>query len=297
MLSPDNLIRAMVENITEKLKEYFEKRDDVALAFLFGSQSRGLTRPSSDWDIAVYLAPRQWGELETKHTYAGESEIRAELGRMVSTDLDLVVLNRARPSLVFSIMNSGIPLAIKDMRLYLTLLSRTHYEAVDYWSFVKEYRELYDRAQSLTPEARAMLIEHLTFLENELADAGKFSTLTYKEYQESRDMRRNVERWIENCVMSALDITKIVLSSEKRDVPQTYRDMIHDFGTLFVSQEFAEAFSEYASLRNILAHEYLDVRWERIRHFLETAPLLYGRFVNAVKTYLSSQEVKKSPYV
>lgn len=280
----------MNEHTIDRLKEYFSQRNDIVLAFLFGSQAKGLTRPSSDWDIAIYLSPRQWGELETKYAYAGESVIRADVNRIVSSDADVVILNRARPSLVFSVLNSGISLANKDMRLYLTLLSRTHYDAVDYWNFVQDYRTLYERATSLTPEARALLLEQLTFLENELADAEKFSMLTRKEYLEKRDTRRNAERWIENCVMSALDIAKIILASEKRDVPQTYKDMLHEFGELFVTREFADQFSEYASLRNILAHEYLDLRWERIVAFLRDANGLYGQFLTAVKKYLADQK-------
>lgn len=280
----------MEKSTLETLKEYCAQRDDIILAFLFGSQAKGLSRPTSDWDVAVYLVPHRREELETRERYHGENEIRADISRLVSADLDFVVLNRARPSLVFSILNSGIPLAMKDMRLYFTLLSRTHYEAADYWSFVREYRELYDRAQSLTPEARALLLEYLTFLENELADSGTFSAMSYKEYQENRDARRNVERWIENCVMSALDITKVVLASEKMDIPQTYKDMLRTFGVRFVSEEFANEFSEHASLRNILAHEYPDLRWERIETFLRTADTLFPQFISAVKKYLAEQE-------
>lgn len=136
----------MIDTTIDQLKEYFSKREDVVLAFLFGSQVKGLTRPSSDWDIAIYLTPRQWGELETKHIYNGESAIQADVCRMIVSDVDCVVLNRARLSLVFSVLNSGIPLTNKDMRLYFTLLSRTHYEAIDYWNFVQEYRTLYERA-------------------------------------------------------------------------------------------------------------------------------------------------------
>lgn len=280
----------MIQNTLEELKDYCAKRDDVILAFLFGSQAKGLTRPSSDWDIAVYLDPRKWGEIEACHSYAGESVIRADIGRLIEADVDLIILNRARPSLVFSILNSGIPLANKDMRLYFTLLSRTHYDAVDYWDFVQEYRTLYERASSLTPEARALLLEHLTFLENELVDIGKFSVVTREQYVKDRDMRRNMERWIENCVMSALDIAKVILASEKRDVPQTYKDMLNEFGIIFMSREYAERFSEYASLRNILAHEYLDLRWERIEAFLHDAGELYAQFTLAVKKYLSDQK-------
>ena len=37
------------------LKRYFERRGDVALAFLFGSSARGLDGRDSDVDIAIYL--------------------------------------------------------------------------------------------------------------------------------------------------------------------------------------------------------------------------------------------------
>lgn len=41
------------------LKEYFEKNDDVVMAFMFGSRSKQNVRLSSDWDIAVYFTPKK----------------------------------------------------------------------------------------------------------------------------------------------------------------------------------------------------------------------------------------------
>ena len=43
------------EEKIEKLKTYFEKCDDVVMAFLFGSQAKGYARIISDWDIGVYI--------------------------------------------------------------------------------------------------------------------------------------------------------------------------------------------------------------------------------------------------
>lgn len=62
--------------------------------------------------------------------------------KIVKAEVDFLVLNRARPSLVFSVLNSGIPLKIKDRKLYLKLLIKTHYEAIDYWRFTKEFFEI-----------------------------------------------------------------------------------------------------------------------------------------------------------
>jgi len=114
---------------TEQLKNYFSKQDDVLMAFVFGSRASGRERGSSDWDIAVYFKTDEWLELESTKDYPGEHQIHGDLENILRSDVDLLVLNRARPSLVFTILNSGQSLSIKDQKLYLELLSKTHYEA------------------------------------------------------------------------------------------------------------------------------------------------------------------------
>lgn len=42
-----------------KLKFYFEMKDKIVMAFLFGSWAKGLNRPDSDVDIVVYFRPRR----------------------------------------------------------------------------------------------------------------------------------------------------------------------------------------------------------------------------------------------
>ena len=260
------------EEKIQQLKSYFEKRDDVIMAFLFGSQAEGRARPDSDWDIAVYFAPRKPLELESGVVeYAGEREVRNDMEHLLGNENDVLALNRARPSLVFDILNTGTALANKDERAYLELLSRTHYEAVDYWRFVKEFWDIRQQAASLTPKACAYLVEHLTFLENEMVDIGKFKTLTRKEYNENRSVRREIERWVENIVMSLLDIVKTVLASDKRDVPQSYKETLRQFAAGIIREDAAVRLGELAELRNLIAHEYLDMRWEQIQRFIKEA--------------------------
>ena len=45
-------------------------------------------------------------------------------------------------------------------------------------------------------EVKYRLIKHISFLENELKDYGLFKTLSWKEYDEQRNKRRNVERFV-----------------------------------------------------------------------------------------------------
>jgi predicted nucleotidyltransferase len=57
------------------LREYFERRDDIAFAFLFGSGAKGRARKEGDVDIAVYFWPEKGVEWENvKGRYEGEIE-------------------------------------------------------------------------------------------------------------------------------------------------------------------------------------------------------------------------------
>jgi uncharacterized protein YutE (UPF0331/DUF86 family)/predicted nucleotidyltransferase len=265
------------------LQEYFEKKSEVSMVFLFGSQAKGLAVDSSDWDVGVYFTPREYLELEQEGNYPGESKIWSDLVDILQTEVDFLVLNRARPSLVFSILNSGFPLVIKDRKLYLRLLCKTSYEAIDFWDFVYDFWKIREKAKSLSQEDRAVLIEHLVFLEEEFKDLEEFKKLTWGEYQKDRFRRRNIERWVENLVMTSLDIAKITLAADKKEIPQTYKDVLKIFGLYYFSPSFATRFSQFAELRNIVVHEYLDIKWNKISRFIKEAENLYPEFIERTK--------------
>lgn len=139
-------------------------------------------------------------------------------------------------------------------------------------------------------EVKYRLIKHISFLENELKDYGLFKTLTWKEYDEQRNKRRNVERWVENIINSSIDISKIILTSEKKDLPDTYRAIVKNLSLISgFSPENMEKLKEWVGLRNIISHEYLDIRWSSIKRFISETGPLYGQFVDQAKGYLKSK--------
>jgi uncharacterized protein YutE (UPF0331/DUF86 family) len=87
--------------------------------------------------------------------------------------------------------------------------------------------------------------------------------------------------------MSSLDIAKVVLASEKKDVPQTYRETLRAFGAMHFDEVFSEQFSEFSDLWNIIANEYLDIRWQRLQKFIKSAVGLYPAFIQNVKELVS----------
>lgn len=139
----------------------------------------------------------------------------------------------------------------------------------------------------LLPEDRDRLIRYIDFMESELSDFPKFLNTDWKIYSENRDLRRNLERWIENLVNCSIDIAKVILVAEDRRIPQTYKEILKELGaTQYFDEEFGEAISQWAILRNILAHEYLDIRWNSIKKFIQSAEPIFKSLINKTKTFL-----------
>ena len=136
-------------------------------------------------------------------------------------------------------------------------------------------------------EIKVRLIKHIMFLEDELEDFDIFRSLSWEEYSRERAKRRNVERWIENIINALIDISKIILVSEDASLPDTYRELVASMSLIpGFRKENMETLSEWVRFRNIIAHEYLDIRWASIKKFIQEAEPLVTDFVKEVKKYL-----------
>lgn len=115
------------------LKDYFENRENVAFAYLFGSQAQGRATKLSDIDIAVYFTPEKWHPIEYEEEifYLGEDEIWSDLEKLLKKDIELLVLNRVSATISASAIR-GIPLAINDWGLYLDFMLTVTREAEDF---------------------------------------------------------------------------------------------------------------------------------------------------------------------
>lgn len=139
-----------------KLTKCLEEKEDIILAFIFGSEIKGQRGEESDLDIRVYLKD------ENK-----EDEIWSEISKVTGCDVDLVLLNNAPATLISSIFKTGIPLVIKDRKLYTSLYLTKSLEAEDFHEFAEKYWEICSMSKSMTPEDRARLIKRIEFLRSE----------------------------------------------------------------------------------------------------------------------------------
>jgi uncharacterized protein YutE (UPF0331/DUF86 family) len=140
-------------------------------------------------------------------------------------------------------------------------------------------------------EHKYRLVRYVTFLEKEIEDYGLFAEMTHEDYIQNRSKRRDVERWIENQINATVDIAKVILNAEDLPVPDTYREIVANLAILpAFKKETIDALSHWIRLRNIISHEYLDVKWDSIKKFILGGHVLYNDFSYAIKSYLIGKE-------
>lgn len=265
-----------MKKVNTELKEYLENEENIVLAFIFGSGAKGSDREDSDLDIGVYLRDRN-----------EEDRIWMRISEITRKEIDLILLNDAPATLISNIFKTGVPIVIKDRKLYWdTYLTKT-LEAEDFHEFVEDYWKIYSASQSLIPEEKVRLIERIQFLRSEFEEIEEFKKLSFQEYRGDKVKRRNIERWAENIMNATINIAKIVLASEKKEMPKTYEEALLSFGLLIgLKEKEAEKLSIFARLRNILAHEYLNIVYDRIKNFVMESPPIYKGIFSFLSKYV-----------
>ncbi|MDI6731070.1 MAG: nucleotidyltransferase domain-containing protein [Candidatus Margulisbacteria bacterium] len=116
----------MLENTLDRLKEFISAKKEISLAFLFGSQVKGYARPISDYDLAVwFIKAPELGKID---------RLWREIEKIVGKEVDLVILNNARPTVAWAALR-GKKILIRDWRLYFNLILNVSTEAEDMQDF------------------------------------------------------------------------------------------------------------------------------------------------------------------
>lgn len=282
------------------LKEYFQKQSSVILAFLFGSFAKGFEMEESDFDIGVYFDDK----LSPQETGKEEDRVWFDLTQIINErSVDLVRLNEALASLISSVINTGIPLVIKDKKIYWKLYLEKSLESEDFLHFAEDFWEIKKRTKSISEEDKNNLIKRIDFLYDQAKEFDRFRNLTFQEYSKDIDKRRIIERWAENILNAMIDVAKIILASEERKMPRGYEDALFNFAILVgFGEEEAMKFSRFANLRNILvypvgenfsngASEYLDILYRRIQNFIQEFPESYKKISDFLEEYLKKEKL------
>ena len=264
--------------ITKHLQQELEADRNIELAFLFGSYATGKNMKESDLDIAVYLKDK------TK-----EKSVWRKIQQSLPKEVDMVLLNEAPATFISNVLKTGLPLIIKNKKKYLQFLVTKSLEAEDFGEFATGYWNITKRSRSLSPEDKTRLLERLDFLQSEMRELTIMQKISAFEYENDKTKRRNIERWAENILNAMIDVAKIILASQKKEMPKTYEAALSTFGAFAgLSKEESEKLASLARLRNMLAHEYLDILFGKIQEFIRDFPKIYAKIGRPIEKYIQS---------
>ena len=277
-----------LEEIRSTVLTALEPFTSVAFAFLFGSAVSGRLRSDSDLDVAVYGASGRLLEIETDREYSDEANVQLAVERATGRNVDLLILNRAPAIVCASAVGTGLPLLIRDSSLYSRYTLAITDVAIDFLDTEREWREIRARSASLSPQDHNRLNRILTFMDEELKDVPEFTDTTLAAYQQDRSLRRNLDRWVEILINGTIDIAKIIQASERLPIPQTYAQILDLLPSVSGFSTIPGEIRDLAPLRNVMAHEYLDLRFTRVRRFIDSDIHMVRAVVTAARAWIDS---------
>jgi uncharacterized protein YutE (UPF0331/DUF86 family)/predicted nucleotidyltransferase len=257
--------------IIEKLGDYFKGRKDVVFAYLFGSVAKDQAHSESDVDIGVYFRPdSKTLEYESENRYPGESDIGSDLERLVGRQTDVVVLNRAPSTLFSAVLSEGNQIFSADENLLSRLSGAVNDLAEDFRDFIFDFVKIKERSRSLSPNDRVRLERAADFIRDQMTDFKNFAQVDQRQYERDVSLRRNLERWAETLANASIDVAKILIASKKRPIPQTYKSILKELAFLDgFDENVASKLARFSDMRNVLAHEYLDLRFALVGQFVK----------------------------
>jgi uncharacterized protein len=128
------------------LKAYFETREDVAFALLYGSHARGRAGPLSDVDVGVYLT----GAPDGAQCFDVRLRMIVDLmGVLKTDDVDVAILNQTPLALTYRVFRDGVLLSCNDRRAMIEFKARALSEYLDFLPILERHnRAILERART-----------------------------------------------------------------------------------------------------------------------------------------------------
>lgn len=125
------------DTLIQRLSDLLRPRQDIACAWLYGSQARGDARAGSDVDVAVLF------EQTPAPTLAGASlafDLAADLQQALHLPVEVIVANTAPVDLMHRVLRDGVLVAEKNPSHRVRFEVATRNEWFDLKPILDEYR-------------------------------------------------------------------------------------------------------------------------------------------------------------
>jgi uncharacterized protein YutE (UPF0331/DUF86 family) len=138
----------------------------------------------------------------------------------------------------------------------------------------------------------AIVLTRLGFIAQNLQKLKRFKTMTLIQYLDDSDSQIISERLLEVIIQTSIDINKHLLTQGYQINSSTYKESFYQLGDYeIIPRQLAEELSNAASLRNVLAHEYLNIDYSKLFTSIQKVLLLYPLYIKHITQYLDKLEM------
>lgn len=128
---------------------------------------------------------------------------------------------------------------------------------------------------------------HLATLDTALRHLRRHTGRPLAALRDDLDTLWAVERGLQLCAQSALDVATHLVASAGRDAPD-YASALDELGALgILPRDFADRFRPMAGFRNVLVHGYLEVDVARLHRILNERLDDFVEFAGYVERHLA----------
>lgn len=131
-----------LEEIKIYLTNFFKNKDEILLAYLFGSCLKNKLGGPHDIDIAIYVNPAKFENLDRSLPYGYQAGLTADIIHLLRYNLiDLVVLNQAPPLLTYEVIHNGVLIFSRseDLRIEFEISSLKRYADTKHLRKIKQF--------------------------------------------------------------------------------------------------------------------------------------------------------------
>ncbi len=128
------------EEVVRSLRDYFEGKPEIIVAYLFGSVAESRQNQLSDVDVAVLVERHRLATLEKK-PLGYQAGLTTDLMALLNTnDVDVLILNYATPLLAYDVVKYGKIILSRNEDTRVEFEIRTRHRYLD----TKPLREIQD---------------------------------------------------------------------------------------------------------------------------------------------------------
>ena len=132
--------------------------------------------------------------------------------------------------------------------------------------------------------AKGRIEESIDFISKEMEEFEKeYLGKDWRQYKQNNKLQKLIDRTVENILTALIEVSGTILVEEGIS-GHSYAEILKEIGQFFrFTEKEAEQLARLAAQMNLLAHRYLNYRWQAIKTYKDGASLIKRLLVAAIE--------------